>query len=195
MDDREMKDSCGSCCDNKAAQAPDSQAPDSAVAGDVDALRAEVESLKAKVAENWDLFLRSRADFDNYRRRMEREVAAMIRRGKKDLLLKLLDVVDNFNRALGTKDADAATLRTGLEVLLRQVEGILSSEGVQPVESVGRKFDPAVHEVIAVCSSPGVKEETVTDEIQKGYTHEGDVLRVARVRVARPAEDGENPAQ
>jgi molecular chaperone GrpE len=111
----------------------------------------------------------------------------MVRRGKRELLLKLLDVVDNFNRALAAKDADAAALRTGLEVLLRQMEGILSAEGVQAIESVGKTFDPSVHEAVAVWNSPEVKEDTVTDEIQRGYTYEGDVLRVARVRVAQPA--------
>ena len=155
---------------------------------ELDALRREVESLKQKAEENWQHFLRSRADFDNYRKRMERDVAAMVRRGKRDILLQLLEVVDNFHRALAAPGSDAVSLKEGLEMVLRQMEGVLKGQGVQAVESVGKPFDPSLHEAVAVFDSPEVDVETVTDEIQKGYTLEGELLRAARVRVARPVK-------
>lgn len=151
-------------------------------------LREEIETLKRKADENWNQFLRSRADMDNYRKRTERDIAMMVRMGKRDLLLRLLDIADNFQRALDAPGAGAEALRSGLDILSRQLNAILESEGVKPIPSVGEKFDPAVHEAVANWTSPEVADDTVTDEIQKGYTYDGDVLRVARVRVAQPAK-------
>ncbi|MGE5483790.1 MAG: nucleotide exchange factor GrpE [Ignavibacteriales bacterium] len=157
------------------------------VAGENARLREEIASLKRKADENWDLFLRSRADLDNYRKRTERDIAMMVRMGKRDLLLKLVEIADNFQRALAASTADAASLKSGLEMLSRQLDGVLDAEGVKPIPAVGEKFNPALHEAIATWVSQDVKDDTVTDEIQRGYTYQGDVLRVARVRVAQPA--------
>jgi molecular chaperone GrpE len=150
-------------------------------------LREELDAARRKADENWDLFLRSRADFENFRRRTERDLALMVRLGKRDLFLRLLDVADGFGRALDAANADAASLRRGIEMLSRQLDATLAAEGVKPIPSVGEKFNPALHEAVATWPSPDVTEETVTEEIQKGYTYEGDVLRAAKVRVAKPA--------
>jgi molecular chaperone GrpE len=117
---------------------------------------------------------------------MLRDRDASIRRGKRDLFLKLLDIRDNFDRALGGAHPSVDTLRSGIEIVARQIDSLLKAEGIEPVESVGRAFDPAVHEAIATWESPDVTEDTCTDEVQKGYTYEGEVLRPARVRVGRP---------
>jgi len=149
-------------------------------------LEERVARAEAKAAENWDLFLRARADFENYRKTMLRDRDASIRRGKKDLLLKLLDIRDNFDRALGGQNLSVEALRSGLEIVARQMDGLLKAEGVEPIESVGRPFDPALHDAIAAWESPDAMSEVCTDEIQKGYLYQGEVLRAARVRVARP---------
>ena len=142
---------------------------------------------EAKARENWDLFLRSRADFDNYRKASERQRDASIRRGKRDMLLKLLEIRDNLERALRTPVASVSDVLAGVEIIVRQLDSLMATEGVVPVEAVGKPFDPAVHEAVASWESPDVKVDTVTDEIQRGYTYQGEVLRVARVRVATPA--------
>lgn len=150
-------------------------------------LEAELKAAKEKAQENWDLFLRARADFDNYRKNMEREREATIRRGKKDVFLRLLDIRDNLERALSSaRTGTLEALISGVEIILRQVDNLLRFEGIEPIEAVGKPFDPAVHEAVASWESPDVVVETCTDEIQKGFTYQGEVLRAARVRVAKP---------
>lgn len=150
-------------------------------------LAAELEASRKRADENWDQFLRARADLDNYRRRMEREVERMVERGRQELLLRFLEVVDNFQRALMPQaSVDPDGLRRGLEMISRQVDALLRQEGVEPIEAVGAPFDPRLHEAVAVWECEEVERETVTDEIQKGYLYRGELLRPARVRVGRP---------
>lgn len=156
---------------------------------ELEAARADLESKRQEAERNWDQFLRARADLENYRRRMEREVERLVERGRQDLLLRFLEVVDNFQRALMPQvmaSADADGLRRGLELISRQLDNLLAQEGVEPIQAVGNPFDPHLHEAVAVWESPGVEADTVTDEMQKGYLYRGEVLRPARVRVARP---------
>ncbi|MEW6524528.1 MAG: nucleotide exchange factor GrpE [Bacillota bacterium] len=152
---------------------------------EVEQLRKALAEAEAKAAENWDLFLRCRADLDNYRKRVERDLERRVRMGREDLLLSLLEIMDNFGRALEAQDSDG--LRSGVEMIFRQLEKLLGTQGVEPIASVGQPFDPAVHEAVAVWDSPDHTEETVTDEIRRGYRIHDDVLRASRVRVARPA--------
>lgn len=166
-------------------------------AGPDDEPAGELAKAKAAAAENWDRFLRTRAEFENYQKRVQRDLAATVRRGKKEMLLKILEVVDNLARALdawrkegpAAKDGAAADdpRLAGIEIIHRQLLSVLSSEGVVPIEAVGAAFDPTVHDAVAVWEKEGLDRETVTDEIQRGYTYEGEVLRPARVRVAKPA--------
>ncbi|HCW51036.1 MAG TPA: nucleotide exchange factor GrpE [Clostridiales bacterium] len=179
---------------------PDAAEPGPAPEPDPADMARRLAEAEEKARENWDRFLRARADLENYRKRVDRDLAAMVRRGKRDLLTRLLDVADALERAAaweasqkdaGGRDAqggdggdDAA--REGFALIHRQLLKVLSDEGVEPIESVGRPFDPAVHEAVAVETREDVKAETVVEELQKGYTYEGEVLRCARVRVARP---------
>lgn len=137
--------------------------------------RSEAE---AKAKENWDQFLRARADLENYRRRIERDLELMVRRGKRDMVLRLLDVVDALERATEWEGS--------AELITRQLLKVLADEGVKPIECAGQPFDPAVHEAVDVRTDPAVGAPTVTDVLQKGYTWEGEVLRPARVRVTQP---------
>jgi molecular chaperone GrpE len=151
--------------------------------GEVEALRAALFQAEAKAAEHWEAFLRCRADLENYRKRVERDLERRVRMGKSDLVLPLLEVVDNFQLALEVEDD--AGLRAGVEVIFRQLQKLLAMQGVEPVACVGEPFDPALHEAVAVCERPDLAEDTVTHEIRRGYRMQGELLRAARVRVAR----------
>ncbi len=160
------------------------------------AVGLEDELAKAKVmaAENWDRFLRTRAEFENFQKRAQRDLAASIRRGKKEMYLKILDVVDNLDRALAAWRKEAAAggaaedpHLAGIEIIRRQLLAALSADGVIPIEAIGAEFDPVLHDAVTAWEKEGIDRETVTDEIQRGYTYEGEVLRPARVRVAKPA--------
>lgn len=158
---------------------------------EVDRLKEELEKEKQKAAENWDLFLRARADLDNFRKRAEREIAQRVRMEKSELLLGILEVADNFDRALAQANAgDSGSVLEGLKLIRRQLEAVLGNEGVTAFEVVNAPFDPVFHEAVLVEESPEVDREMVAEEIRKGYMYRGEVLRPARVKVRKPAGGG-----
>ena len=149
----------------------------------------ELEQAQARAGENWDKYLRARADLDNYQKRVQRDLAASIRYGKKDLLKRLILCIDNVERAIAGWKASGVDAKQveGVEIIHRQLLTVLAADGVVPMEVVGKPFDPTLHDAVVAWENPDVKVETVSDELEKGYMYEGDVLRPAKVRVARPA--------
>jgi len=131
------------------------------------------------------------AEFDNYRRRAEREKAEAMERGKQTVLLATLEVLDNIERALATGRAEGGTLAdflAGVELIQRQVLDSLSSFGVEPIPAVGEAFDPAVHEAIATEPTDKHEPNTILAELKRGYKLGDRLLRPAMVCVAvRPA--------
>src|SRR5689334_6267188 len=126
------------------SNATTSPAQETAPEGD---LAAELSAAKAKAEENYNKFLYAMADFENYKKRIERQFADIATAGKRALLEKVLPVVDNLERALSA-EADSAGLRTGVQSTLRGFEAVLASEGVKPFSTVGKPFDPALAEAI-----------------------------------------------
>jgi molecular chaperone GrpE len=131
------------------------------------------------------MYLRALADFDNYRRRVERERAGAARAGKRELLLSLLDVLDGFDRALAQISGTDKSVSEGLQAIHRQLLGLLEAHGVTPFPSQGQPFDPTRHEAVASAESQEYEPGTVIDEYGRGYRWNDEVLRPARVRVAR----------
>ena len=147
---------------------------------------AEVDRLKAELQREHDALLRSLADFDNYRRRVERDRLSAARSGKRDIILRLLDVLDGFDLALAHMDgAPASSIATGVQALQRKLLGVLEAEGVTPMESVGESFDPRFHDAVGVVKSDEYESGAVAEELQRGYRWGDDMLRPARVRVAQ----------
>lgn len=147
-------------------------------------LSNQLEAQRKEAREYKDSYLRARADYDNLKKRTERDAADMIRLGKSDFMLKVLDAADDLERALAA-DAGADELRKGLELTLRKLMGILKKEGLEPIEALGKQFDPSLHEAVAA-SEADVECETVCDELRKGYTYCGCTLRPSIVRVEVP---------
>jgi len=146
---------------------------------------SEVEQLKEELKREHDLYLRARAEFDNYRKRVERERASAARAGKRDIILSLLKVLDNFDFALDhLKDASPAVLE-GMRAIERQMVGVLEAQGITSFESVGQPFDPTLNEAIASVESDEYEPGTVLDELRRGYRWGDEVLRPAQVRVVR----------
>jgi molecular chaperone GrpE len=140
---------------------------------------ANVKSLR-------DQLLRALADFDNFRKRAEREKALMQRYALFDVLKDFLDVSDNLGRAL-VASGSADDLKVGVEMIARQLSDLLRRYGVERVEAVGRPFDPTVHEAVAREESAQVDAPTVVSELQRGYRLHDRLLRPAMVTVAMPA--------
>jgi len=143
--------------------------------------------LEALLAAERERALRLRADFDNYRKRAERERAEIERYALTDALRELLPVVDNLERALSAQ-SDASDLRKGVEMIVRQLNELLKRFGLSPIPAVGERFDPAVHEAVFFEESESVTIPTVAEELQRGYRLNERLLRPALVKVAVPRE-------
>jgi len=147
--------------------------------------RAEVERLQGELSQEHDLYLRALADFENYRRRVERERENTAKRDKRELLLVLLDLAVNFERALAHINDSPESVVAGLHTIQRRLASVLKAQGVTPFESVGQSFDPGVHEAVGTVQSDEQEAGTVLDELSRGYHWGDEVLRPARVRVVQ----------
>ena len=143
-----------------------------------------MDGLRAELQQEHDRHLRTRADFENYRRRVERDRAVSARQAKRELLLALVDLADSFDRALVHIDESPDSVAAGLHGMQRRLTSLLEAEGVKPFESVGQPFDPTRHEAMATVRDTGGAGGTVVDEAGRGYLWNDDLLRPARVRVA-----------
>jgi molecular chaperone GrpE len=150
-------------------------------------LERELEAAQAKAAENEQSYLRCRAEMDNFRKRIERSQAEQGRSDKKALLTKALGVLDNLQRAIEyehTAKEDPKSLVEGLRLTFWQLQELLTSEGLKPIEAMGEVFDPHLHEAVDIDVTGRAKPGVITSELQKGYYFGDDVLRPAKVRVA-----------
>lgn len=152
---------------------------------------AAEEVLAARQAEaqkNWDLYLRARADLENYRKRAQREKEDLSRFANENLLREVLPVLDNLERALEharQSDSDTGGLLQGVEMTLSQFQRVLDKFGVTPLPSVGEPFDPARHEALGQVESTEHPPNTVVQELQRGYLLNDRLLRPAMVMVAK----------
>lgn len=158
-----------------------------------DASDADAAALQAKVDELTGDLQRVAADFANYRRRNEAERSDFARFAKSELIGKLLEVLDNFDRALDTVPPELSSSKEpwveGIWLVERKLRDILASEGLEEVGSVGKPFDPYVHEAIAHVDS-AEPEGTVVDEVRKAYKLHDRILRPALVTVAKGPSEG-----
>ncbi len=161
----------------------DEDAPD-------DPLPTEIDALRVELAEQGDRLLRTVAEMDNLRKRTRREVVDSRRFAQADVLRPMLEILDNFDRALaaeaeGDADGDAA-FRAGVEMIAQSFRQALQDRGVQVIAAEGAEFDPAVHEAVGQQPAPdGVESGSVMAVVQQGYTLGEMVLRASRVIVAQ----------
>jgi molecular chaperone GrpE len=148
-------------------------------------LEAQLQAASEEVATYKDKYLRERAEMENFRKRQERLAADRIQRSKRELLEKVLEVMDNLDRAMRFGDSmDRESLQQGLRMVQWQLNELLRTEGLTPVDTVGERFDPHVHEAVENVASGEYPEGTVVEEVRKGYLLGGEMLRPARVKVS-----------
>lgn len=162
---------------------------------DIEILRAELFSVKnelkkeresSETTHNKMKYLM--ADFDNYRKQMEKQVATKAESIRAELLLKFLNIRDDYLRALSVarqSKSDQIVVIEGLEGILKNIDSLLASEGVREIESIETPFDPNVHDAIAYSAQDELAENTVTAEIRKGYMLNGRVLRPSLVEISK----------
>jgi len=141
--------------------------------------------LEKAIREKEDLYLRALADLDNYRKRVAREIKEVERTTKKALLIELLEVVDNLERAIDTKGKHVLSVKEGVRAIHRQVLDILKRYGVVQLESLGKGFDPHYHEAAGTIESKAFPSGTVGVELRKGYLMGEDLLRPSRVLIVK----------
>lgn len=153
---------------------------------EVDTLTEQLEATQAALDKEKKEYLFLMAEFDNYRKRVTKEKAEIIRNGAEKVLAGLLPIVDDFERGLkATKEADSAdSVREGMELIYNKLIKFLESNGVKAMDSTGKDFDPDLHEAIATISAPAEDlKGKVIDTTQTGYTINDKVLRHAKVAV------------
>lgn len=134
---------------------------------------------------HYDRLLRLTAEFDNYRKRTERERRELIDQAAGDLLGDLLPVVDDLERALAADARDGDAYRRGVEIIHRQLLDVMARRGVAPIEAAGADFDPTLHQAVAHEPGDGHRDGEVVEELRRGYTLRGRLLRPSMVKVAK----------
>lgn len=137
-----------------------------------------------------DAVARQRAEFDNFRRRTQKEKDQIREAAKEDLIVKLLPVLDNFERALASTEsaADAKSIREGITMVSSQLTRLLEADGLQRIGALNQPFDPNQHEALAAEERSDVPENSIIEELLPGYRYKDKVVRAAMVKVAKAAE-------
>ena len=172
--------------ENKEAQeSPEALLENSAdVRVDVEALKAQLEEVEARASEYKDNWARSQAEFQNYKKRIERDNEMMYVAMKGDIIKKVLPALDDLERALQNRPAGDAWA-SGIELIARKLQNLMESEGVKRMEAKGEPFDPNFHEAISHEPAEGVESGHVIEVVQNGYLLGERVIRPAQVRVAQ----------
>jgi molecular chaperone GrpE len=149
------------------------------------AMASEVDWLKEELRHEHEMYLRVLADFDNYRRRIERERERAERNAKREVILPLLDVIDLLDLMLERKGEMPQALSEQLQAVHRKLLSVLEAQGVTAFSSLGETFNPHLHEAVGTVESSDYKPGSVADELQRGYRWGDHVLRPAKVKVAQ----------
>jgi molecular chaperone GrpE len=168
---------------NLSEVSADENLPAETLEGQIAALTADRDRLAAEKAELNDRMLRARAEFDNARRRSERERSDYLQFAAMDLVRDLLPVLDDFERALKVETADKEYAK-GVELIYQRLYETLKKMGLEPISAEGKTFDPNVHEAVVRVQSDEAEDQTILGELQRGYTFRGKLLRPAWVKVA-----------
>ena len=156
----------------------------------LDIPRNEYDALlkeKERADQHYDKWLRLQAEFENTKKRLDRERIEAIRYASTDIIAKILPIVDDFDRAVeavkATKDIDS--LLKGVQIIRAEIDKVLKDDGVERVESLGQPFDPHVHEAMMMVETDDHPDGTVIEELQPGYRLNGRLLRPAKVKVSK----------
>ena len=169
--------------DAETAEAPQETAEQVDAAGEADALKAQIESLQASLKEKDDRILRLQADFENFRRRTSKERIEIADVVKQDFLKDMLPLLDNFERAMASEKTDGEAFQKGVEMIHTQFGEVLKKNGLEPIETVGKKFDPNFHQAVMRVANPDLADDMIAQELQRGYTAQGRVIRPSMVQV------------
>ena len=169
--------------DNSPEAGADDNTPAVTLEGQLAAVTADRDQLTCEKAELQDRLLRARAEFDNFRKRSERERSDFIQFATMDMVKDVLPVLDDFERALKVETADRDYAK-GVELIYQRLSDTLKKMGLEPIATEGQQFDPNLHQAIERVPSKDADDQAILGEFQRGYNFKGKLLRPAMVRVA-----------
>ncbi|MCI9575543.1 MAG: nucleotide exchange factor GrpE [Clostridiales bacterium] len=175
--EKDTEETAKKCKKKEAAQAEDLQAQ-------VEELQAKLEEAAKKQEETKDQLLRTLAEYDNYRKRTEREKAATYDNAAKDTVAEFLNIVDTMEMALAQKDCSAEDLRKGVEMIGKNLQDVLAKLGVTAIGEVGDPFDPEIHQAVSHVEDDALGENVISMVYRKGYRIGDRIVRHATVVVA-----------
>ena len=172
-----------------AAEGSEEEAPEEAASEaaamqeEIEALKGQVEKLTGDLQEKKDRLLRLQADFDNFRRRSAKEREEISAVVTQNFCKDMLPLLDNFERAMAAETKDVEAFQKGVEMIFAQFQEVLKKNGLEQIEAVGQKFDPNFHQAVMRVEDPEKEDDTVAQELQKGYMVKGRVIRPSMVQV------------
>lgn len=172
-----------------AAEGSEEEAPEEAASEaaamqeEIEALKGQVEKLTGDLQEKKDRLLRLQADFDNFRRRSAKEREEISAVVTQNFCKDMLPLLDNFERAMAAETKDVEAFQKGVEMIFTQFQEVLKKNGLEQIEAVGQKFDPNFHQAVMRVEDPEREDDTVAQELQKGYIVKGRVIRPSMVQV------------
>ena len=157
-------------------------------------LQEQLKKKDAELTEQKNDFLREKADLENFRKRLVKDKADAVQFANERLLKDLVQIDDNMDRAMNTPNTTLETLREGVEMIQKQFNTFLKNQKVEPIEAMGKIFDPSLHEVMTQMESEEHDENTVLQEYSKGFTLNGRILRSAKVVISKkPVKETPTP--
>ena len=154
---------------------------------EIKTLKKQLEEKDTKLSEQEDMLKRLQAEFENYNKRTEKEKQDTIAYANEKIIIELLDILDNFERAMGEmkKTEETGKIKTGVELIFKQLYQLLKTKGVEEIDALEKPFDPEKHEALMQIVSGTHEEDTVVQEMQKGYMLKEKVIRPAKVAVSK----------
>lgn len=153
-----------------------------------DSLEAQLEDAQKKASENWDQYMRAKAEMDNLRRRNIKDVENAHKYGTEKLVTELLPVLDSMAMGLSAEDASAESLREGMKLTMNMLENMMEKVGIEEIDPLNEKFDPEKHQAMTMQPNAEVEPNTVIAVMQKGYLLNERLIRPAMVMVSKAAD-------
>ena len=186
MSERDDKDETAPVQPEAAPAEPAAALPEA----EIQQLREKIEQTEAEARRNHDAFLRQRAELENFKKRMQREMTEALRFASEPLIRELLPVIDNLERAVEHGDGNGKSVLEGVQLVLKSLLDTLERHGVKRIEAVGEPFDPARHEAMAQVHSPSHQPNQVIEQHHSGYLLHDRLLRPALVTVSGRKPNG-----
>ena len=152
-------------------------------------LQEQIRLKDEEIANQKDTFLREKAELENFKKRLTKEKDDFVQFANERLLQELIQIEDNLERALEVPNATLESLKEGVEMIQKQFSTFLKNQKVEPIEAIGKAFDPTLHEVLNQQESEEHEENTVIEEYSKGYTLNGRILRPAKVVISKKPDE------